>query len=212
MSQRNGLAKRSEKGLLTPDNCVVALIDHQPQMLFGVSSTDRQSIINNTLAFAKAAQVFGLPVVLSTVETKSFSGYMWPQLAALFPGRTPIERSSMNLGRQELCRRHREKQVRRRSSSRVSSSTRRPLLSPPEKAIYDGYEAALRECGGDGCPMARQEPCCADWALPELLSMVMLEDQGTEDQQEHLRFSDGHLSKNHAGSMVPAWTEYALAR
>jgi hypothetical protein len=28
-------------------------------MLFGVSSTDRQSISNNTLAFAKAAQVFG---------------------------------------------------------------------------------------------------------------------------------------------------------
>ena len=78
MSQRNGLSKRSEKGLLTPDNCVVALIDHQPQMLFGVSSTDRQSIINNTLAFAKAAQVFGPPVVLSTVETKSFSGYMCP--------------------------------------------------------------------------------------------------------------------------------------
>ena len=36
MSSANGHAKRSEKGLLTPDNCVVALIDHQPQMLFGV--------------------------------------------------------------------------------------------------------------------------------------------------------------------------------
>ena len=35
MSQNNGRAKRSEKGLLTSDNCVVALIDHQPQMLFG---------------------------------------------------------------------------------------------------------------------------------------------------------------------------------
>jgi len=39
------LAKRSEKGLLTPDNCVVALIDYQPQMLFGVTSIDRQSLI-----------------------------------------------------------------------------------------------------------------------------------------------------------------------
>ena len=39
--------KRSEKGLLTPDNCVVALIDLQPQMLFGTSNFDRQSIINN---------------------------------------------------------------------------------------------------------------------------------------------------------------------
>jgi hypothetical protein len=39
-------AKRSEKGLLTPDNCVVAIIDLQPQMLVGVANVDRQSIIN----------------------------------------------------------------------------------------------------------------------------------------------------------------------
>jgi hypothetical protein len=46
MISSNGRAKLSEKGLLTPDNCVVALIDHQPQMLFGVSNFDRQTIIN----------------------------------------------------------------------------------------------------------------------------------------------------------------------
>ena len=45
--------KRSEKGLLTPDNCAVAFIDHQPQMLFGTSNFDRQSIINNTVALAR---------------------------------------------------------------------------------------------------------------------------------------------------------------
>ena len=43
LDQRNeektmSLVKRSEKGLLTPDNCVVAFIDHQPQMLFGTSN------------------------------------------------------------------------------------------------------------------------------------------------------------------------------
>jgi hypothetical protein len=38
MPNKNGRTKRTEKGLLTPDNCVVALIDHQPQMLFGVSN------------------------------------------------------------------------------------------------------------------------------------------------------------------------------
>ena len=42
--------KRSEKGLLTPDNCVVAIIDLQPQMLFGVTNFDRQTIINNNVA------------------------------------------------------------------------------------------------------------------------------------------------------------------
>jgi hypothetical protein len=39
---RNGTrTKLSEKGLLTSDNCIVALIDHQPQMLFGVANFDR---------------------------------------------------------------------------------------------------------------------------------------------------------------------------
>src|SRR5213082_1294802 len=96
MTQPKARRKRSEKGLLTPDNCVVTLIDLQPQMLFGVANFDRQSIINNNVALSKAARVFGVPVVLSTVETKSFSGNMWPQIQAVFSKQEPIERSSMN--------------------------------------------------------------------------------------------------------------------
>src|SRR5712672_3228410 len=96
MSNGSGRSKRSEKGLLTPDNCVVALIDLQPQMLFGVSNFDRQAIINNNVALSKAARVFDMPVILSTVETKGFSGNMWPQIQAIFPKQTPIERSTMN--------------------------------------------------------------------------------------------------------------------
>src|SRR3989440_7360280 len=96
MSQDTNRPKLSEKGLLTPDNCVVAIIDLQPQMLFGVANFDRQTIINNNVALSKAARVFGVPVVLSTVETKSFSGNMWPQIQAIFPTQEPIERSSMN--------------------------------------------------------------------------------------------------------------------
>src|SRR5256885_5039683 len=96
MPARIGRTKRSEKGLLTPDNCVVALIDHQPQMIFGVSNFDRQAIINNNVALAKAARVFDVPVVLSTVETRGFSGNMWPQVQAVFPNQTPIERTTMN--------------------------------------------------------------------------------------------------------------------
>jgi len=95
-SSNGNRPKLSEKGLLTPDNCVVALIDHQGQMLFGTSNFDRQTIINNTVALGKASRVFDVPVVLTTVETKSFSGNMWPQLRAVFPGQEPIERSSMN--------------------------------------------------------------------------------------------------------------------
>ncbi len=56
MSQSTARPKLSEKGLLTPDNCVVAIIDLQPQMLFGVANFDRQTIINNNLVLTKAAQ------------------------------------------------------------------------------------------------------------------------------------------------------------
>jgi nicotinamidase-related amidase len=83
-------------GLLTPDSCVMTLIDHQPQMLFGVNSIDRPTVINNTVGLAKSAKVFNVPMVLSTVETKSFSGYLWPQLRAVYPDQELIERTSMN--------------------------------------------------------------------------------------------------------------------
>lgn len=82
--------------LLTPENCTVVFIDHQPQMTFGVTSIDRQTLFNNTIGLAKAAKVFNVPVILTTVETESFSGAMWPQLTGLFPGQTLFERTSMN--------------------------------------------------------------------------------------------------------------------
>src|ERR1700737_3050978 len=96
MPASNARPRLSEKGLLTPDNCVLTLIDLQPQMLFGVANFDRQAIINNNVALSKAARVFGVPVGLSTVETKSFSGNMWPQVQAVFPNQQPIERTTMN--------------------------------------------------------------------------------------------------------------------
>ena len=82
--------------LLTPQNCTVIFIDHQPQMTFGVMSIDRQLLINNVIGLAKAARIFKVPVILTTVETKGFSGYMWPQLLEVFPNQQPIERTSMN--------------------------------------------------------------------------------------------------------------------
>ncbi|KAB0670395.1 hydrolase [Oryzomonas sagensis] len=82
--------------LLNPANSAVIFIDFQPQMTFGVANIDRQTLFNNVLLLAKAAQIFKVPVILTTVETKSFSGNMWPQLLDIFPGQEPIERSSMN--------------------------------------------------------------------------------------------------------------------
>lgn len=65
-------------------------------MFFGVASMDRQTLINNTIGLAKGAQAFGVPTILSTVETKAFSGPFLEEITSACPGNVPIERSSMN--------------------------------------------------------------------------------------------------------------------
>lgn len=92
----NQLFENTDGGLLTPENCAVVFIDHQPQMTFGVANIERQQLINNVVMLAKAAKEFNIPVILTAVETESFSGYIWPQLMDVFPGHQPIERTSMN--------------------------------------------------------------------------------------------------------------------
>ena len=82
--------------LLNPQNSAVIFIDFQPQMVFGVANIDRQTLFNNVLLLAKAAKTFKVPTILTTVESKGFSGNMWPQLLDIFPDQQPVERSSMN--------------------------------------------------------------------------------------------------------------------
>ncbi len=87
----------TDGGLLTAKNCALAFIDHQPQMSFGVASgIDRQLLMNNVLLLANGAKLFGVPTILTTVETESFSGPMWPQLLDVYPTHKPIERTGMN--------------------------------------------------------------------------------------------------------------------
>ncbi|MFJ8584297.1 hydrolase [Streptomyces sp. NPDC093595] len=82
--------------LITPGNAMMLFVDHQPQMFFGAGSSDRVSVINATVGLAKAAKVFDVPVVLSTVAAASFSGPILPQLREVFPKHAIVDRTSMN--------------------------------------------------------------------------------------------------------------------
>src|SRR5438477_11962089 len=62
----------------TPEDSAIVFIDFQPQMLFGVANADRATMINNVTLLAKVAKEFKVPTVLTSVETESFSGYVWP--------------------------------------------------------------------------------------------------------------------------------------
>lgn len=82
--------------LYSPHDSALVFIDMQPQMLFGVANIDRATFVNNVLLLAKTAKEFGVPTVLTSVETEGFSGYTLPQLLDVFPGQEVIERTSMN--------------------------------------------------------------------------------------------------------------------
>jgi nicotinamidase-related amidase len=82
--------------VLTPHNSQLIIIDHQPQMAFGVQSIDRQTLKNNVVGLAKAARAFDIPTVITTVESDSFSGKTYPEILDVFPGKAILERTSMN--------------------------------------------------------------------------------------------------------------------
>ena len=149
MSRTASRPALSEKGLLTPDNCVVTMIDLQPQMLFGVANFDRQSVINNNLVLAKAARVFDVPMVLSTVETKSFSGNFWPQVQAVFPDQKPVERTSMNSWDDRNFVAAIEKTGKKKIV--LAGLRTEPCVALPTiQAITDGYEVyVVEDCCGD---------------------------------------------------------------
>lgn len=81
---------------LTPQNSILALIDYQPAMFFGVQSHDRLLITHNAATLAKSAKLFKIPTILSTVAKDSFSGEMLPEITSVFPGQNSIDRTTIN--------------------------------------------------------------------------------------------------------------------
>ncbi len=86
----------TDKGLLTRANCAVIFIDYQPQMFFGGTDGDWTELLKNGLLLARAAKMFAVPVILTSVECGKFDGAIAPQLQGLFPDQPVIQRSSMN--------------------------------------------------------------------------------------------------------------------
>lgn len=173
--------------LLTPSNCVVTLIDHQPQMLFGVANFDRQTVINNTVGLAKAAKLFNVPVVLSTVETTSFSGYMWPQLRGVFPDAPLYERSSMNAWEDAPFK----KAIERTGKKKIVLAglwTEVCVTFPTIQALGEGYDVYVVEdaCGdiSEVAHRAAMQRVVQAGAVPMTWIQTMLEWQRDWARQE----------------------------
>lgn len=95
MKNTSSNPKAGLEALLTPDNCTLILIDHQPFQFAGLRSHDTQTIINNVVGLAKGAKIFGVPTLLTTVVERQ-GGYILKQLQDIFPEQKPIDRTFIN--------------------------------------------------------------------------------------------------------------------
>jgi nicotinamidase-related amidase len=90
MSFRNGL-----NSLLRPEDSVLVLIDHQPYQLANLNSHDPQMVVNNTTGLAKAAKVFDVPTILTSVIADR-GGKLFPSITEVFPDQEVIDRTFIN--------------------------------------------------------------------------------------------------------------------
>lgn len=81
--------------LVTPEESVLVLVDHQAFQFANMHSHDPQVLVGNTVALAKTAKVFGIPTVLTTVNEDS-GGYILKGIQDVFPDQKPINRSFIN--------------------------------------------------------------------------------------------------------------------
>lgn len=125
--------------LLDPSEVALCMIDHEPQMFFGVEGKCRAGLINSVVGLTKVAKVFDIPIILSTVEANTFSGPLIKKVQDIFPENKPIDRTTLNAWEDENFK------------SAVKKTGKKKLLiaglwtevcvaMPALSAIEDGYK------------------------------------------------------------------------
>ena len=87
--------KTGLNALLTPQESVLVLIDHQPFQFANLHSHEPTMIVNNVIGLAKAAKAFNVPTILTTV-VEDRGGRLIKGLQDVFPDQKPIDRTWIN--------------------------------------------------------------------------------------------------------------------
>ncbi|MGW8486023.1 hydrolase [Streptomyces sp. NPDC055886] len=86
--------------LLTPEESVVVLIDHQPFQFANLNSHEPTMVVNNVVGLAKAAKAYGVPTILTTVLEER-GGLLIQGIQDEFPEQKPIDRTFINTWQDE---------------------------------------------------------------------------------------------------------------
>ncbi len=145
LAQTGGPERRPAKSgsaglsaLLTPEECVVVLIDHQPFQFANLHSHEPTMIVNNVIGLAKFAKAFKVPVILSTVLGPR-GGRIIKGLQDVFPDQKPIDRTYINAWQDQRVV-DAVKATGRRKLVLAALWTEMCLAMPAIQALGEGYE------------------------------------------------------------------------
>jgi nicotinamidase-related amidase len=136
VSKKTGL-----EALLTPEDSVLILIDHQAFQFANVHSHEPTMILNNVIGLAKTAKAFGVPTILTTVVEER-GGYLVKGLQDVFPESKPINRSFINAWQDPRVV-EAVKQTGRRKVIMASLWTEVCLAMPALQAQGEGYDVFI---------------------------------------------------------------------
>jgi nicotinamidase-related amidase len=90
--------KRTDDHLLSPDNAALLIIDYQPVQVNSINSMNRSELIRNVKTVIKLADLYKLPIVLSTVNAhNSLNAETIPSIKNAIDSSVPsYDRSSIN--------------------------------------------------------------------------------------------------------------------
>jgi nicotinamidase-related amidase len=126
------------EALLTPDNCVVVMIDHQPFQLANVNSHEPTMVINNAIGLAMTAKAYGIPTILTTVNEES-GGQIFKGVQDIFPDQKTINRTYINAWEDQRVV-EAVKKTGRRKVVFAALWTEMCLAMPAIQAMGDGYD------------------------------------------------------------------------
>lgn len=126
--------------LLTPQNAAFIIIDYQPVQVNSIASMDRQLLVNNIVGCAKAAMVYGLPIIHSTVNVQTgLNKPPIPQVRKALEGQPTYDRTTINSW-EDVEFRQAVEATGRRKLIMTALWTEACLTFPAIDALAAGYE------------------------------------------------------------------------
>lgn len=143
--------------LLTPKNSAFVIIDYQPVQVNSIASMDRQLLVNNIVGSCKAAVLYELPIVHSTVNVKTgLNKPPIPQVQKALKGVPTIDRTTINSWEDVEFKAAVEKAGRKKLIM-TALWTEACLTFPAIDALAEGYEVYVVADAVGGTSLAAHE-------------------------------------------------------